>query len=70
MTTITIDLLNENAITLLRDLELLKLIRFRKDKSEPKASGINLVAKYRRAMQRQPMGDIDQQLKNLRNEWE
>lgn len=70
MTTITIDLLNENAITLLRDLELLKLIRLRKDRTEPKASGVNLVAKYKGAMHRQPMSDIDQQLKNLRNEWE
>ena len=70
MTTITIDLLNENAITLLRDLELLKLIRLRREKNEPKTSGINLVAKYKGAMLRQPMGDIDQQLKNLRNEWE
>ncbi len=70
MTTITIDLLNENAITLLRDLELLKLIRLRREKNEPKASGINLVAKYKGAMLRQPMSDIDHQLKSLRNEWE
>ena len=70
MTTITIDLLNENAITLLRDLELLKLIRLRREKDEPKASGINLVAKYKGMMSRQPISDIDQQLKDLRSEWE
>jgi hypothetical protein len=70
MTTVTIDLLNENAITLLRDLELLKLIRLRREKEEPKASGLNLVAKYKGAMSRQPINDIDQQLKSLRSEWE
>lgn len=70
MRTITIDLLNENAINLLRDLELLKLIRLRKEKEEPKASGLNLIAKYKGAMSRQPLNDIDQQLKDLRNEWE
>jgi hypothetical protein len=70
MTTITIDLLNENAITLLRDMELLKLIRLRRDKKEPVANGISLVTKYKGAMLRQPMSDIDQQLKNLRSEWE
>ena len=70
MTTVTIDILNEKAITLLRDLELLKLIRLRKEKEEPKASGINLIAKYKGAMSRQPISEIDQQLKDIRNEWE
>ena len=70
MTTVTIDILNENAITLLRDLELLKLIRLRKEKEEPKASGINLITKYKGAMSRQPISEIDQQLKDIRNEWE
>jgi len=31
MTTLTIDVLNENALNLLKDLELLKIIRVRKD---------------------------------------
>lgn len=70
MTTVTVDILNENAINLLRDLEVLKLIRLRKAKDEPKASGINLVAKYKGAMSHQPINEIDQQLKDLRNEWE
>lgn len=70
MTTITIDLLNDKAITLLRDLELLKLIRLRKEKNEPKASTLNLVAKYKGAMSQQSLSDIDKQLTGLRNEWE
>ncbi len=70
MTTVTIDILNENALNLLRDLELLKLIRLRKEKEVSNLNGINLVAKYKGAMTRQPISEIDQQLKDLRNEWE
>lgn len=70
MTTVTIDILNEQALNLLRDLELLKLIRLRKEKEGSNFNGINLVAKYKGAMTRQPLNEIDQQLKDLRNEWE
>jgi len=70
MTTITIDILNEKALNLLRDLEVLKLIRLRKGKEESDVSGINLVAKYKGAMTPQPLDEIDQQLKDIRNEWE
>ena len=70
MTTVTIDILNDKALNLLRDLELLKLIRLRKDKGESNVNGVNLVAKYKGAMTRQPLSEIDQQLKDLRNEWE
>jgi hypothetical protein len=70
MTTVTVDILNVKAITLLQDLELLKLIRLRREREEPKASGMNLIAKYKGAMSRQPINEIDQQLKGLRNEWE
>jgi hypothetical protein len=62
--------IDEKAINLLRDLEVLKLIRLRREKGEPKASGINLVAKYKGAMSRQPINEIDHQLKGLRNERE
>jgi hypothetical protein len=51
-------------------MELLKLIRLRKGKDEPKASGLNLVAKYKGSMSRQSKGDIDKQLKDLRSESE
>jgi hypothetical protein len=70
MRTITIDLLNDKAIALLMDLEVLKLIRLRKDIKEPKADSMHLVSKYKGAMSKQPIGDIDKQLKDLRNEWE
>ncbi len=70
MTTVTIDILNEKALNLLRDLEVLKLIRLRKGKKESNVSGINLVAKYKGAMTPQPLNEIDQQLKDIRDEWE
>lgn len=69
MRTITIDIINEKALNLLRDMEQLKLIRLRKDKSDEKTDKINWI-KYKGAMSKQPLSDIDQQLKDLRNEWE
>ena len=70
MTTVTIDILNDKALNLLRNLELLKLIRLRKTKEEPHVNEVNLVAKYKGAMTSQPLDEIDQQLKGIRGEWE
>lgn len=69
MRTITLDILNEKAMNLLRDLELLKLIRVREevfDNQEVKDS----IAKYKGAMAPQDKDEIDRQLQNLRNEWD
>jgi len=65
--TITIDIINEKAIRLLQDLELLQLIRVRKEKS---SSEPNWAERYKGAMSKQPKSDIDNQLNLLRNEWE
>ena len=69
MRTITLDILNDKALNLLKDLESLKLIRLRKDKVTVD-SGINLVSKYKGAMSRQPIDEIEKQLNDLRNEWQ
>ena len=69
MQTVTIDILNNKAVKLLQDLELLQLIRMRREKTQP-ATAINWVAKYKGAMTKQPLTDIDNQLNELRNEWE
>lgn len=69
MQTITIDILNNKAIRLLQDLELLQLIRMRKGKKQPPAA-TNWAAKYKGAMTKQPLTDIDNQLNELRNGWE
>jgi hypothetical protein len=68
MQTITIDILNNKALKLLQDLELLQLIRMRKEKTQPAAT--NWVTKYKGAMTKQSLTDIDNQLNELRNGWE
>lgn len=69
MRTITIDIINDKAINFLRDLELLQLIRMRKEKSlHEKAS--SWVVKYKGAMTKQSLSEVDSQLNNLRSAWE
>ena len=70
MTTLTIDVLNNDALNLLKDLELLKIIRVRKDKGVVEVTAKNLISKYKGAMTRQPLTEIDNQLDQMRNEWE
>lgn len=67
--TITIDILNDKAVKLLRDLELLKLIHVHSEKQRINTPG-NTVRKYKGAMQKQPLIEIENQLKELRNAWE
>ncbi|MFP5042143.1 hypothetical protein [Parasediminibacterium sp. JCM 36343] len=69
MQTVTIDIINDKAVRLLEDLELLQLIHIRKEK-EAQGHVPNWAAKYKGAMTKQPLADIDNQLKELRNEWE
>ncbi len=69
MQTVTIDILNNKALKLLQDLELLQLIRMRREKTQP-ATSVNWATKYKGAMTKQPLTDIDNQLNELRNEWE
>jgi len=68
MQTVTIDIINNKAIRLLQDLELLQLIRVRREQQPPTAT--DWAAKYKGAMTKQPLTDIDNQLNELRNEWE
>jgi len=70
MTTLTIDVLNDKALNLLKDLELLKIIRVRKDNKVVNSNSENLITKYKGAMTAQPLSEIDKQLDDLRNEWE
>jgi hypothetical protein len=69
MQTVTIDILNDNAIKLLQDLELLQLIRVRRENPLP-SNIINWAEKYKGAMTRQPLSEVDNQLNELRNQWE
>ena len=67
--TLTIDILNDKAIKLIQDMELLKLIRVRKTGSKQEKA-INWTAKYKGAMQKQPINEVDEQLNDLRSSGE
>jgi hypothetical protein len=69
MRTVTIDIINEKALSLLRDMEGLRLIRLHSDQQEEHFTKISW-AKYKGAMNKQAIDEIDQQLNELRNEWE
>jgi len=70
MRTITLDILNEKALSLLKDLELLKVIRLRNDSATSNVTDNDLISKYKGSMQKQPISDVDDQLNSIRNEWE
>jgi hypothetical protein len=69
MKTIIIDIINEKAVKLLQDLELLQLIRMHREKPQPDTHS-NLTAKYKGAMQKQAVIEIDNQLNELRKAWD
>ena len=69
MQTITIDIINHKAVRLLHDLELLQLIHVRREKQKT-ATLIDWTATYKGAMTKQPLTEVDNQLNELRNEWE
>ena len=70
MQTITIDIINNKALRLLQDLEMLQLIRLHKEKNTAVTSPDEWAAKYKGAMSKQPITDIEEQLNELRNKWE
>jgi len=65
MQTLTIDILNEKAVKLIQEMELMKLIRIRKEKTYQEKT-VNRAAKYRGAMQKQQLNEVDDQLNELR----
>ncbi|TAH01605.1 MAG: hypothetical protein EAZ15_07075 [Sphingobacteriales bacterium] len=69
MQTVTIDIINNKVFKLLQDLELLQLIRLRTDKPTS-APVYEWATKYKGAMSKQPIIDIDKQVRQLRNEWD
>ena len=69
MQTVTIEIINDKALRLLQELELLQLIRLRKDKTEEKKSANNFL-QYKGILTKQSVSSIDNQLNELRNGWE
>lgn len=68
MKTVTLDILNEKALNLLKDLELLNLIKFRKEKKVA-PSKIKLSDKYRGIISKEQGQDLKLHIKQTRNEW-
>lgn len=66
--TLIIDILNEEAIEVLEKLECQDLIRIRKKKTKPNTSN-NSVTTYKGAMQKEPIDEVEKQLKELRESW-
>ncbi len=67
MQTLIVDIINNKALRLLQDMELLQLIHVRREKQQ---IAIDWAAKYKGAMTKQPLTEVDGQLNELRNEWE
>lgn len=59
MKTVTIDILQDKALDLLRDLESLKIIRLHR-KEPKKNESPDLVRKYKGAMLKQDLKEVDQ----------
>lgn len=68
MKTVTLDILNEKALNLLKDLELLNLIKFRKEKKVA-PSKIKLSDKYRGIISKEQGQDLKLHIKQTRSEW-
>ena len=68
MKTVTIDIINDRAMKLLQELEFLQLIRLHKEKTDSVTA--NWAERYKGAMSKQPLADVNSQLDELRGEWE
>jgi hypothetical protein len=68
MKTVIIEIIDNKVIKLLQDLELLQLIKVNWEQQSPNPT--DRAAKYKGAMTKQRLTDIDNQLNELRNEWE
>jgi len=66
MRTITVDIINEKAFNLLKNLEVLQLIRLRED--EKVTAPKNNLSKFKGALKKQAIEDVELQLKELREQ--
>jgi len=68
MKTITLDIIDDKALNLLKDLELLNVIKLHDaDNSEARLKNFS---RHKGSMTKQPIEAIDQQLNDLRKEWD
>ena len=69
MRTITVEIINDQAERVLEELERRNWIRIR-NKTEMPHSRIDWGKKYKGTMTREPIETIENQLNELRNEWD
>jgi hypothetical protein len=70
MTTITVDILNDKALNLLKGLEALNVIKLHDNPIENiDLSSINSIKKLKGMMTKQSIEEIEQQYNDMRNEW-
>jgi hypothetical protein len=67
--TVTIDIIDDKALNLLVDLERQKLIRFHRQTNRLPDNKSNL-HRFKGTMTKQSLQDIDEQLSEMRSEWE
>jgi hypothetical protein len=70
MRTITVDILQDEALNLLKDLEALNVIRLHETKGDSNVKNINAIKSYKGLMAKQSPEEIDKQLDDLRKEWD
>ena len=70
MTTVTLDILDDKAMNLLKDLELLKVIRLHGNEEKDRALAIERIKNLKGLMTKQSPEEIDKQIADLRNEWD
>ncbi|HEV7382838.1 MAG TPA: hypothetical protein VGN64_23745 [Dyadobacter sp.] len=66
--TITLDIIDDKALNLLVDLERLKLIRLHRETN--RSTDDSNIHRYKGAIKKQPLHEVDKQLNELRSEWE
>jgi hypothetical protein len=70
MRTVTIDAFSDEAMSILKSLDALKIIRIYNDTERSNYSPVDFIAKYKEGMTKQSPEEIDKQLNELRNEWD
>lgn len=68
--TITVELLRDDALDLIRQLEKLSILRVKKDKAVEQPKKNDITKLYGTLKLNMSLEEIDNDLKNLRNEWD
>jgi hypothetical protein len=70
MKTITIDILQDEALNLLKDLEAMNVIKLHETPEGNYTQHIDAIKSYKGLMTKQSPEEIDKQLNDLRKEWD